>query len=249
MARFWVKAYDVPETELLEEKRLFMDFKSNSAALMARIKLVFDNPSYIDGPGQERPSRMAIDSMNIIESPKVFKCKLANAQLNKDTLISDLKKHSSLPWLIGGDLNEVFYHSEKKEGPPKSQSTVDDFRSSFIDNSLYDLGYMGYDFTWSNFQENGIVVEERLECFYADTEWSPMFLNATVSHVDFDISDHLPVLLKCVPHNTINGARQKRFMFENKWLTEPSGRDTICAAWSSVSSSNAIENLLSRIEK
>ena len=32
-------------------------------------------------------------------------------------MISDLATHSSLSWLIRGDLNEIFYNAEKK-GPP-----------------------------------------------------------------------------------------------------------------------------------
>jgi len=55
-------------------------------------------------------------------------------------LVSDLKPGSPLPWLVGGDLNEIFFHCEKKSGPPKSQVVLDNFRSSFLDNGLYDLG-------------------------------------------------------------------------------------------------------------
>ncbi|KAJ8451710.1 LOW QUALITY PROTEIN: hypothetical protein Cgig2_018344 [Carnegiea gigantea] len=63
------------------------------------------------------------------------------------------------------------------------------------------------------------------------------------------MSDHLPILLKCAPCSTDSDARRKRFMFENMWLTDSSCRDTVCAAWSSVSSSHTVENMLYRLEK
>lgn len=77
--------------ELLEEKKLFMAFKHSSATPTTRTKLVFDNPAYVDKPGQspaskaDRPSRMVVDAINIIEpGPEVFKQKQADAQLSKD---------------------------------------------------------------------------------------------------------------------------------------------------------------------
>jgi len=78
-------------------------------------------------------------------------------------LISDLATHSPLPWLIGGDLNEIFFHEEKKGGPLKSQAVIDRFRDSFSDNGLFDLGYSGYAYTRCNFQQHGVVVEEWLD--------------------------------------------------------------------------------------
>jgi len=38
-------------------------------------------------------------------------------------------------------------------------------------------------------------------------------------------------------------------MFENMWLTDPSCQDTVSAAWTSVSSPNTVENMLSSLEK
>ncbi|KAJ8452602.1 hypothetical protein Cgig2_004938 [Carnegiea gigantea] len=134
-------------------------------------------------------------------------------------LIADLKPQSEVPALIGGDLNGIFYHGEKLGGPLKPQVVIDNFRDSIVDYGLYDLGYLGYDFTACNFHENGIVVEECLDRSCADMEWSLIFPGAIISHIDCDLSNHLPILLKCRP----NAAGQKlgQFHFKNMWLSEP----------------------------
>jgi len=75
-------------------------------------------------------------------------------------LITELKSHSNLLWLVGGDLNEIFYHGEKLEGPPKCQTALDAFRDAFIGNNLHDLGFSGYEYTWCNYQRNGAIIEE-----------------------------------------------------------------------------------------
>jgi len=99
-------------------------------------------------------------------------------------ILLDLKPHSILPLLVGGNFHKIFYHSEQKGGPCKSQSLIDNFRSSFINIGLYDPGYLGYDLTWCNFHENGNVVEERLDHFCEDRDWSLMFPDAFAIHLD-----------------------------------------------------------------
>ncbi|KAJ8435841.1 hypothetical protein Cgig2_003864 [Carnegiea gigantea] len=101
---------------------------------------------------------------------------------------------SSFPRIVRGDLNEIFFHSEKIGGPPKPQTLLDWLRIGFLDNGLYDLGYLGYDFTWCNFQENGIPVEERLDRFCADTEWSLMFPNVGKNQVNVAEANPFPSL-------------------------------------------------------
>ncbi|KAJ8426706.1 hypothetical protein Cgig2_020693 [Carnegiea gigantea] len=118
---------------------------------------------------------------------------------NKWSMIVDLNTHSNLPWLAGGDFNEIFYNTGKKEGPPNPLSVLDNFHIAFLDVGLFDLGYSGYEWTWCNFRENGMIVEEHLDRFCGNTDWSLLFLSAHVSHIDFDSFDHLPIFLKCRP--------------------------------------------------
>ncbi|KAJ8449927.1 hypothetical protein Cgig2_029289 [Carnegiea gigantea] len=68
-----------------------------------------------------------------------------------------------------------------------------------------------------------------------------------VSHIDSDILDHLPILLKCHPRQDERSARKKRFMFENMWFTEPACKDVVAMAWSFTSHANAVDNLLARL--
>ena len=89
------------------------------------------------------------------------------------------------------------------------------------------------------------MVKERLDHFWADIQWSLIFPNALISHVDFDMSDHLPIMLKCSLYSNEKEVRNRRFMFENMWLTNPPCRDTVSAAWTSILSPNIVENLLS----
>jgi len=53
-------------------------------------------------------------------------------------------------------------------------------------------------------------------------EWSLIFPEAEVVHIDNDISDHLSILLKCKPVRTNRGHRGDKFRFENMWGIESS---------------------------
>ncbi|KAJ8439513.1 hypothetical protein Cgig2_007030 [Carnegiea gigantea] len=67
-------------------------------------------------------------------------------------------------------------------------------------------------------------------------------------HVDFDMSDHLTILLYCCPTVNGKGRRRQRFLFDNMWASDPSCTDVINTAWASTSSNNVVENLLFRID-
>ena len=107
---------------------------------------------------------------------------------------------------------------------------LDDFRNAFLDARLFDLGYSGYELTCCNYRENGVIVEECLDRFCANTDLSLLFPSAHVSHIDFDVSDHLPILLKCQPKESAKANKKRRFHSKNMWITEPSCAEVISNA-------------------
>jgi len=65
--------------------------------------------------------------------------------------------------------------------------------------------------------------------------------------MDFDILDHLPILLRYNP-NVDRSNRSKCFRFENMWFTDPSCKDVVIEVWSRRSHPDAVENLLLQLE-
>ncbi|KAJ8432332.1 hypothetical protein Cgig2_032339 [Carnegiea gigantea] len=134
-------------------------------------------------------------------------------------LISKLYHHLDLPWLIGEDLNEILYNFEKRGGPPKTQSMLEAFRSALEERDLYNLGYSGHKFTWWNGQDGMRPVEEILDRFCALSEWLALFPSAKVTHVDGELLDHLPIMLRCFESYQLR-RRSRRKCFENIWVMD-----------------------------
>ncbi|KAJ8421787.1 LOW QUALITY PROTEIN: hypothetical protein Cgig2_018412 [Carnegiea gigantea] len=102
------------------------------------------------------PDKMLVDNTLLLQPRnEAFKRKLGSSQdwhftvvygypesqhnFNTCHLISDVHTRSDLPWIVGGDINVIFFNCEKKGGPEKSQAILDHFRDTFIACHLHDL--------------------------------------------------------------------------------------------------------------
>ncbi|KAM7278298.1 hypothetical protein ACFE04_005432 [Oxalis oulophora] len=132
-------------------------------------------------------------------------------------LLSSLRGVSNLPWLVGGDFNEILNHSEMKGGRRKSDSQIQDFRQVVDDCELREIMTGGPCFTWKNNRRGDEAIFEKLDRVLANDKWSDLFPNAASSNLVSSISDHLPVLLDT---ELISGwSRPERmFKFENFWV-------------------------------
>ncbi|KAL2943840.1 hypothetical protein RDABS01_032187 [Bienertia sinuspersici] len=102
------------------------------------------------------------------------------------------------------------------------------FREACRRCDLSEVKFKGYPFTWWNGREDQGSIEERLDRFLADTEWSVLFPWASVTHLDESLSDHLLILLKLNIQGTRNQrARNRRFCFENWWVEESSCTEVV----------------------
>ena len=103
---------------------------------------------------------------------------------------------SSKPWLCFGDFNEILSLNEKSGGNEKNIRMVSDFREAVRDSKLTDLGYKGYQFTWSNGRFGSHFVEERLDRFLCNEEWGNHFQETKCTNLVSVGSDHYPIMME-----------------------------------------------------
>ncbi|KAJ8420194.1 hypothetical protein Cgig2_023774 [Carnegiea gigantea] len=95
----------------------------------------------------------------------------------------------------------------------------------------YAYGKLGHVYKGWNGQGGEGSVEKRLDRFCANTKWLSLFPDATVTHINYDLPDHLPIRLKSKPTRQ-RKAVTKVFHFEDMWASKPSCLETIKHAWS-----------------
>ena len=110
-------------------------------------------------------------------------------------LLKRLGDLSSLPWLCGGDLNEILFGHEKQGGTERANFLMSQFREATNYCGLADLGFRGPKFTWN--RGNGDrLVQERLDRMLGNSGWLDLFPNSLVHHLKLRGSDHRPLLVE-----------------------------------------------------
>lgn len=71
-------------------------------------------------------------------------------------LLCCLKNFDDLPWICGGDFNEILVNSEKIGGNPKPQGQMEAFKEALDNCGLRDLGFHGARWTWCNKRFGGV---------------------------------------------------------------------------------------------
>ncbi|KAL5565680.1 hypothetical protein UlMin_028844 [Ulmus minor] len=160
-------------------------------------------------------------------------------------LMKRLGDSHSLPWLCGGDLNEILFDHEKKGGGDRASYLLRNFREPIEYCNLADLGFRGPKFTWCRGNNNSNFIQERLDRMLGNSGWSDMFPNSIVHHLRLWGSDHRPLLIEVLKDGEVSSLgkslRRGRFHFEEAWADEPECRDTILKHWREQTAGNLDE--------
>lgn len=129
-----------------------------------------------------------------------------------------MHENINLPWLIGGDFNEVTNSTEKVGGLPINNRRSDNFLACLNHCQLIDLGYTGGTYTWSNNRHISHRILERLDRCLANYDWLTIFPESSIHYLPRTHSDHSPLLLTLKKYSV---PQDKIFHFETMWITHP----------------------------
>lgn len=135
-----------------------------------------------------------------------------------DQVADFVYNNSSMPILCIGDMNELLYDMDKSS-MNVNRSRMNTFRALVKNCGLFDLGFSGPAYTWTNKRFSSNPIYERLDRCLVNAEWCDAYPISNVYNMPLihSLSDHAPILL-----STDGPVRRikRSFKFENWWLKE-----------------------------
>jgi hypothetical protein len=158
--------------------------------------------------------------------------------------IRSIHQNNSLPWVVMGDLNEILFDQEKEGGRVRPSRYMQDFHNVLDDCELYDLGYVGDLFTWHRGN-----MRSRLDRALGNTNWSQMHSDAAIVHLEYNHSDHRPLMLDTEYYTAPNSHHQvKSDKFEAKWFREDNFAEIVKEQWEAAAGSADPVDVLTRLK-
>ena len=158
-----------------------------------------------------------------------------------------LNSRTNIPWICGGDFNEIVRQEEKLGGAPRDHNQMQLFRDVIDECSFMDLGYVGPKFTWAKHYVDGHSIRERLDRCMATNSWFQKFPGTRVHYLSCMSSDHSPLLINL---SGLPEPKKKRcFRFEEMWLSDPSCGETVEEVWCNTRDLNPSLAILKKVAK
>ncbi|CAM8933405.1 unnamed protein product [Rhodiola kirilowii] len=152
-------------------------------------------------------------------------------------LLRTLGLNNQLPWLVLGDFNEVLFGWEIWGGRIRKEWQMRKFREAISDCGLFDLGFSGLPFTYSNRRAGSLETRVRLDRAFGNMLWKDRFNRYEVLHLITATSDHMPLLVNF--QRRINCSKERLFRFEPMWLRHKDFSNFLKDCWVRNSSSQS----------
>jgi hypothetical protein len=144
-----------------------------------------------------------------------------------DKIATFVSENLDKPVVCFGDLNNIMSDVDT------TSSNINKYRmrtfNSYVKQcGLFDLGFSGPAYTWTNKRFSSTPVFERLDRCLANAEWCDVFPNTNVFNLPIILGDHAPILV-----STESQYRKPRlnFKFENWWTMEEDFQNVAKSAW------------------
>ncbi|GKV27075.1 hypothetical protein SLEP1_g36284 [Rubroshorea leprosula] len=150
-----------------------------------------------------------------------------------DELVALSRVLPKVPWIIGGDFNEVRYLQKRSDWIQNMHFSKDSmlFNDRLNEAELSDLPACGPKFTWSNKRIEGLIVK-KLDRLLVNSTWFSTFPRTRAEFLPPDISDHCAgsvTIMEVATQNT-----RKPFKIFNFWTKNERFLNIVQEVWSSV---------------
>lgn len=151
----------------------------------------------------------------------------------RTSLFSDLTSFGSgvtVPWIIGGDFNCICHMAKKIGGQPYNLDAMMDFNAFTTATGLFDAGYIGSPYTWTNNRVGLANIRARLDRVLFNHSWQALYPSVQVTHLNRGPSDHAPLAISSAPSDR----GPSRFTFQEMWTTHEEFLTVVNNAWKGV---------------
>ncbi|KAK4708816.1 hypothetical protein R3W88_029741 [Solanum pinnatisectum] len=125
---------------------------------------------------------------------------VVNEQTQRETLWANLNQvdvKNNYPWILCGDFTNVLSSADRM-GSLVSSSEVEGFQGMMDSLQLTPLRSTGGHFTWCNKQEAGRRVYSKIDWALGDLNWLQQYGLVEADYLNPSVSDHSPILIKCL---------------------------------------------------
>lgn len=140
----------------------------------------------------------------------------------------ELRPPEGVAWICVGDFNDILHHSEKQGGNYRPPSSFERFRGWMFECDMFDMGFKGCSFTWSNGQGVETFIRERIDRGVCNAVFRSLFPLALIIHNEMVHSDHC-LLIMDLFHKVRRG--QRRFRFDSFGVCHDEFPETVSRGW------------------